>query len=144
MLRLGYWSLIICFSPVCRAITIEESIFKNHFLPKWILIPQKQAVIFSKGLFFQNQIVISWATQSGIMQVQLNRYVTAPNFIQLNQNLTSDCWFNWISRFLPVLAWCDHKIVLICRTILWSHHARTGKNREIQLNQQTIQCQVLV
>ena len=22
------------------------------------------------------------------------------------------CWFSWISLFLPVLAWCDHKIVL--------------------------------
>ena len=33
---------------------------------------------------------------------------------------------------------------MIWRTILWSHHARTGKNREIQLNQQTILCQVLV
>ena len=30
------------------------------------------------------------------------------------------------------------------KRILWSHHARTGKNREIKLNQQTIQCQVLV
>ena len=32
---------------------------------------------------------------------------------------------------------------MICRTILWSHHATTGKNREIQLKQQTIRCQVL-
>ena len=22
-----------------------------------------------------------------------------------------DCWFSWIYLFLPVLAWCDHKIV---------------------------------
>ena len=50
--------------------------------------------------------------------LQLNKYETAQNF-------TSSC------------------IVLQIKTILWSHHARTGKNREIQLNQQTIPCQVL-
>ena len=22
------------------------------------------------------------------------------------------CWFSWISLFLPVLGWCDHKVVL--------------------------------
>ena len=27
------------------------------------------------------------------------------------------------------------------KTILWSHHVKTGKFREIQLNQQTIRCQ---
>ena len=54
-----------------------------------------------------------------------------PYFFQLSQNLTSDCLL--ISLFLPVFAWCDHKncFVLICRTILWSHHAKTGKNTEI-------------
>ena len=28
--------------------------------------------------------------------------------------------------FVPVVAWCDHKIVLQIKKILWSHHARTG------------------
>ena len=42
--------------------------------------------------------------------LQLNKYETAPNFIQLGQNLKSDCLL--ISVFLPVFAWCDHKIVL--------------------------------
>ena len=45
--------------------------------------------------------------------IQLNKYETAPNFIQLNQNLTSDC-------------------------LVVDLAGRTGKNREIQLNQQTI------
>ena len=48
-----------------------------------------------------------------LQQVQLNEYETAPNFIQLSQNLTRDCLL--ISVFLPVFtsfAWCDHKIVL--------------------------------
>ena len=43
------------------------------------------------------------------VNLQVNEYETAPYFIQLNQNLTSDCML--ISVFLPVFAWCDHKIV---------------------------------
>ena len=41
---------------------------------------------------------------------QLNKYETAPNFIQLNQNLTWDCLL--IQLNLLVLAWFDHRIVL--------------------------------
>ena len=48
--------------------------------------------------------------------VQLNKYETAPNFIQLNQNLTLDCYLfvdlAELTCFLTVLAYCDHKIVL--------------------------------
>ena len=46
--------------------------------------------------------------------VQLDKYETAPNFIQLNLNMTSDCLLIYLNFpvFLPVLAWCDHKIVL--------------------------------
>ena len=36
------------------------------------------------------------------------------------------CWFLWIYLFLPVLAWCDHKIVFFFFYLL-SHHKRTGK-----------------
>ena len=42
--------------------------------------------------------------------VQLDEYETAPNFIQLSQNLT--CWFLCFYLFLPVFAWSDHEIVL--------------------------------
>ena len=55
------------------------------------------------------------------------------------------CWLSWIYLFLPVLLH-DVIIKLFCRSkqkSLWSHHATTGKNREIQLKQQTIRCQVL-
>ena len=38
-------------------------------------------------------------SNNATMLIQLNKYETAPNFIQLNQNLTSTCLF-------------DHKIVL--------------------------------
>ena len=45
--------------------------------------------------------------------IQLLKYEKVPNFIQLSQNLTWDfCWFLFIYLFLPVFAWCDHKIVL--------------------------------
>ena len=41
------------------------------------------------------------------------------------------CLFSWIYLFLPVLAWCDHKIVL-----LWSadHNAHNVRIRLAQLN----------
>ena len=39
--------------------------------------------------------------------------------------------------------WSKNCFVLICRTILWSHHAKNGELREMQLNQQTIRCHVL-
>ena len=53
--------------------------------------------------------------------VQLNKHETAPNFIQLTQNL-----------FLPVLAWRDHKIVLQIKTKQFYDHimqelVKTGK-----------------
>ena len=65
--------------------------------------------------------------------LQLNKYETAPNFIQLSQNLTSNCLL--ISVFLPVLpvfAWCDHNIVLPIKTKQFYDHimqelVETGK-----------------
>ena len=44
-------------------------------------------------------------------------------------------------RFYQFLHEIAHKIVQQVKTKQF--YARTGKNREIQLNQQTIQCQVL-
>ena len=71
------------------------------------------------------------------LYVHLNKYETAPNFIQLSQNLTSDCLL--ISMFLPILpvsACCDHKIVLQIKTKQFYDHimqklVKTGKNTEI-------------
>ena len=54
--------------------------------------------------------------------VQLNKHETAPNFIQLSQISRIVCWFSWISLFLPVLAWCDHKIVLKIKTKQFYYH----------------------
>ena len=50
------------------------------------------------------------------------------------------CWFNWIYLYLPVLAWCDHKIVLQMKTKQFYDHimqklVKTGKTTEI--NKQT-------
>ena len=64
----------------------------------------------------------------------LMKYETAPYSIQLSQNLTSDCLL--ISVFLPVftsvcMIWSWNCFILICRTILWPHHAKTGKNTEL-------------
>ena len=64
--------------------------------------------------------------------LQLDKYETAPNFIQLSQNLTSDCLLIFV--YLPVFtgfcmmcSWncsADHN-----KTVLWAHHAKTGKNK---------------
>ena len=65
--------------------------------------------------------------------VQLNEYETAPYFIQLSQNLTSDCLlFLFIYLFLPVFAFCAHKIVLQIKTKQFDYHimqelVKTGK-----------------
>ena len=42
------------------------------------------------------------------------------------------CWFSWICLFLPVLAWCDHNIVLQNKTKQFYDHimqelVKTGK-----------------
>ena len=59
--------------------------------------------------------------------IQLNQYETALYFLQLSQNVMTDCLL--ISVFLPVLTCCEPKIVLIIyqyRTISGSHQVRTG------------------
>ena len=61
--------------------------------------------------------------------VQLNEYETVPYFLQFSQNLTSNCLL--ISVYLPVFTSFCICFVFICRTILWSHHGKTGKNTEI-------------
>ena len=53
------------------------------------------------------------------LELQLNRYETAPNFIQISQNCRSK----------------QNKYDQVMQEL--------RKNREIQINQQTIQCQVL-
>ena len=57
------------------------------------------------------------------LEVPPNEYETAPYFIYLSQNLTLD--FLLITVFLPVFAWS----AVQNETILWAHHAKTGKNR---------------
>ena len=66
--------------------------------------------------------------------VQLNQYEKAPYFLQLSQNLRWNCLL--ISAFLPVFAWCDHKIVFDWSAEQFYDHimqklVRTGKNTEI-------------
>ena len=78
--------------------------------------------------------------------VQINEYEIVLYFLQISQNLIWDCLL--ISVYLPVFAnvcmICSWNcFVLYCRTILGTHHAKTGKIRYIHKNQQTIQCQVL-
>ena len=66
--------------------------------------------------------------------IQLNEYETAPYHIQLSQNLTSHCLL--ISVFLPVFAWCAHRMVLLIKTKQFYEHimqklVKTGKYTEM-------------
>ena len=55
--------------------------------------------------------------------IQLNQYETVSYFIQLSQNLTSDCLLiSVFYLFLPVFAWCDHRIVLQIKTEQFCDH----------------------
>ena len=72
------------------------------------------------------------------LPLQLNEYETVPNFIQLSQNLSSDCLLIsvFLPFFLPVFAWCDHKIVLFWSAEQFCEHimqtpVKTGKYTEI-------------
>ena len=52
--------------------------------------------------------------------VKLNKYEKVPNFIQLSQNLRSDCLL--ISVYLPVFALCAHKFILFwCAEQFYEH-----------------------
>ena len=59
------------------------------------------------NLWFAGQSAKKWHKLS---LVQLKEYETVPFFVQLSQNLNTNCLL--ISMFLPAFAWCDHKIVL--------------------------------
>ena len=69
---------------------ILEGIHKWHFLGKEIRALPGHGRIQSLDFDFSSEFLFS----------QLNKYETAPNFIQLSQNLTSDCLL--ISVLLPV------------------------------------------
>ena len=67
-----------------------------------------------------------------VVCVQLNKYETAPNFIQLSRNVTWNCLL--VSVYLPVftsfcMMWSWNCSADQNKTILWSHHVKTGKNR---------------
>ena len=44
-----------------------------------------------KATFFYSALASKMSQIKKLVMIQLNDYETAPNFIQLNQNLTSDC-----------------------------------------------------
>ena len=69
--------------------------------------------------------------QKWLTKYMLNEYETSPSFLQLLKPKLDIGLLVDLAEFpcfVPVLARRDHKIVffLICRTILWSYHARTG------------------
>ena len=78
--------------------------------------------------------------------IQLNEYETAPDFLQLSQNMTSDCLFTFV--FFPVLTWiylfcAKNCFVLMFRTIFGAKQVNSGKNGEKHKSKQTISCHIL-
>ena len=83
-------------------------------------------------LWSRSSFLGNW-TYHFVQILQPNKYETAPNFIQLNQTLTSDCLLILLN--LPVftsscMLWSWNCSAYRNKTILWSHHATTGKNNK--------------
>ena len=95
-------SLSILVQVICDAITHQGYKSLSLFFVSccWMLFREVEVVemidIFKAVHRIQNQIPKSVFT----IYLQLNKYETASNFIQLNQNLTSDCLL--IQLNLPV------------------------------------------
>ena len=80
----------------------------NHKLIRQVIL--NASVMLSMTIYNASILPLLSEVPHNGQKIQLNEYETAPYFIQLSQNLTLDCLL--ISVFLPVFAWCDHKIVL--------------------------------
>ena len=63
--------------------------------------------------------------------VQLNEYETNPYFLQLSQNMTSDCLFTFVF-FSQIYLFCAiHYFILMFRTILGAKQVNSGKNTKV-------------
>ena len=111
MLSASYFSAFLKFSLQC----IKVGLVLDDLFLIWCLV----FVIrfqFSVGLNLQK-------ADKYLLLIQLNEYETVSYFLQL-----SDC----LLTFLPVFAWCDHKIVLHIKTKwFYDHinHAKTSKTK---------------
>ena len=83
--------------------------------------------------FIQSKLSSGFWVQLSWTYVQLNQYETAPNLFNYTKTWHGiDCWFSWIYLFLPLLACCDHKIVLFWSAEQFCDHimqelVKTGK-----------------
>ena len=65
--------------------------------------------------------------------VQLNEYETAPDFLQLSQNMTSDCLF---TCFVSKIVLFEH----VNKTIFGAKQANSGKNTKVNKQSLIIFC----
>ena len=79
-IALAYYVLFckydLCFLYFCSSLITQKEV---HILISYYVVVSEQTQIL--GVLNQN-----WAKG-----IQLNKYETAPNFIQLTQKMTSDC-----------------------------------------------------
>ena len=60
--------------------------------------------------------------------VQLNKYETAPYFLQLSQNMTSDCFFTFVFSPQIYLSCTKNCFILMFRTIFWATQVNSREN----------------
>ena len=86
-----------------------KTLFKNEWTFKLSLKSRnKLATMYLPSQIYlgkpYEQVILKFNSLSKIHLVQLNEYETAPYFLQLSQNMTSDCLFNFVfSSNLPEL-----------------------------------------
>ena len=121
--RVGVWSKSI--------LPWKLVIFKWLMMKIWTMryLSNLKRHIWSEEFKSKSKTFLSWFK----IPKQLNEHETIPYFLQLSQNLTSDCLL--ISVYLPVFAWCDDEIVLFWSAEQFYDHiqktVKTGKNTEI-------------
>ena len=97
-------------------------------LQKWVLTPPQSALIFSKWLFFQNSLRISWLTQSGKIQVKKSLFpelfinkMFGYNFVWfVSDRSVGQIWPGHSDRLLTE-AYPENFINLGLKTTKWIH-----------------------
>ena len=123
-----FWRSILILFTIC--------VFTRYFLKVHIIHTKKNKLLWQTFLFKHDSYY-----------VQLNKYETVPHFNHISQKFDIRLFVDLAEFpcFYEVLAWPDHKIVLQIKAKQFFDQVmqELRKNREIQLNQQTIWCQVL-
>ena len=124
------WTYSFFFALLCKRI---EKCIQLFFESHWFSCSQSLST---------RQV----SRQIELITAQLNEYETAPDFLQLSQNMTSDCLFTFV--FSPVFTWIYLFCALNCsehqnKTIFSAKQENSGRIREKHKSKHTICCHVL-